>query len=158
MNGKEHLQKPAAKKKKDFSIWQTTPKRDERGELIQKILSLYNEYAEKYRTYPKEYERMIAIRQKYNLQPIEKMSGSDLRDYPSIGLFEIEKKEVVEAVLKLKNIEDLYVCLRECELIEVNHTFRAMRDIIYTTKYRVVFKDKKAQYAPNPDALHRGQG
>ena len=157
-NGKEHLQKPAAKKKKDFSIWQTKPKRDERGELIGKILKLYDEYAEKYRTYPQEYEKMLEIRQKLNLQPIEKLSGSDKRDYPTIELFEIEKNGLVEAKLRIMNIEELHECLREVSIIEVNHTFRSMRDYIYSTKYRMVFRNKKVEIAPHPDALHRGQG
>ena len=157
-NGKEHLQEKPAKKKKDFSIWQTTPKRDERGELENKILRLYDEYAEKYRTYPQEYEKMLEMRQKLNLQPIEKLSGSDLRDYPTIELFQVEKKEIALAKIKLMDKEELYCCLRECSLIEINHTFRTMRDYIYSTKYRMVFRNKKVEIAPHPDALHRGQG
>ncbi len=139
---------------KNWNIWESNIP-DKNAKLIEEILSLYDNYHEKYVSYLGEYRRLLEEKEALKLKKPKVVSERMLREYPRNYIYDFESREKLRRELKGLSYETLKRYLEIAEDLKLNYVFNSIAAFIADAKVLIKnAKDKKAAAeAPLPDYL-----
>lgn len=143
--------------KKSLKLFQEN-KSSQKAEIVSKIMRLWNTYAYRYRTYPQEYERLLAVKIEKDIRPFNEIKVSTLRDYPKVTLFELDDEAELRKMLEEMDIPMLEYHLKRCERLPENYVYVTMDAFIYDSKKQIEKSEssyKISEFAPRADLMHR---
>ena len=112
------------------------------NELRQKIIYLWEMYAESYRTNPIEYAFLQEERRRLRL-PLRKIPRRIVEEYPEIEVLKILDRNVVIAYLTAMPVGRLDLILKEVENLQYNRAFNSVRAYIIDSRWQISHHGKK---------------
>lgn len=112
------------------------------SELRQRIIYLWEMYAESYRTNPIEYAFLKEERRRLKL-PLRKIPGYIMDEYPEIEVLRILNRNVVVAYLTAMPVGRLSLVLKEVENLQYDHAFNSVRAYIIDSRWQISHHGEK---------------